>query len=236
MRILAFDTATSATTVALSAPGREPVELRDDPPPGQRPRHANQLLALISRLLNEARVSWQDIDRIAVGVGPGTFTGLRIGVATAKGLGQATGTPLVAVSTLHALALNARLDPEMPQAGRAILAVLDARRGEAFAAAWDSRQLGASDPPLLSPAALGPEALEEALRGLPSPLAIGGGAIAFRAVLERSGARVPDDASELHLLTAAGHCLLARDLPVSQPDELVPDYQRPPDVKPRTPG
>ncbi|MFL5823869.1 MAG: tRNA (adenosine(37)-N6)-threonylcarbamoyltransferase complex dimerization subunit type 1 TsaB [Solirubrobacteraceae bacterium] len=241
MRILAFDTATRATTVAFAEVEGDgsacqvmnTLEIRDDPPPGERPRHAPQLLALVVGLLETEQMGWDAIDRIAVGLGPGTFTGLRIGVATAKGLAQAAGTPLVGVSTLHSLALNARDVAEGGEAPGTVLAVLDARRGEAFVAAWDSRRLDQHSLPILAPCALTPDALAEAVTGLSDPMAIGEGALAFRDVLERSGGYVPEDASKLHRVTARNHCLIARGLPVTQPDRLVPDYQRLPDARPR---
>ena len=85
--ILAFDTATPATTVAVC--GEHALELRDDPPPGERPRHATRLLPLITEVMEESGASWDSFERIAVGVGPGTFTGLRIGIATARALARA---------------------------------------------------------------------------------------------------------------------------------------------------
>ena len=106
MKILAFDTATAATTVAL-ADGNDVLEHRDDPPGGTRPRHTSRLMPLIVEVLDEAGVGWGQLDRIAVGVGPGTFTGLRIGVSTARALAEATDVELVGISTLESLALNA---------------------------------------------------------------------------------------------------------------------------------
>lgn len=235
MRILAFDTATRATAVALAGAG-ETVELRDVPPPGERPNHATHLLPLIVQAFDAAGLGWQQLDRIAVGLGPGTFTGLRIGVATAKALARATGIPLVGVSTLGALAQNIRLatgDPRLAGGADVVVPVLDARRGEVYAAAWDASSL--DGPPLLSPRALDPEALIGLLPELGArPLAIGEGAIAFRAGLERGGLSVPDDDSDLHLVRAGGHCLLAPDLTVSDIDALAPDYQRLPDAQPRS--
>ncbi len=238
MRILAFDTATSATTVALSGlPGRggqggeRPLELRDDPRTGERPRHATRLLGLITDLLDGSGTGWESVDRIAVGVGPGTFTGLRIGIATAKALARAAELPLVGVSTLHSLALNAAPTSDH----RAVAAVLDARRGEAFAAAWVLEDLPSVDArPALAPGAFSPEELVAALARVgPGLVAIGDGALAFREQLERAEVNVPDDASELHRVTATGHCLLAPLLPATPPDELHPDYLRPPDARPR---
>ncbi|MDE3134269.1 MAG: tRNA (adenosine(37)-N6)-threonylcarbamoyltransferase complex dimerization subunit type 1 TsaB, partial [Acidobacteriota bacterium] len=102
MRILAFDTATALTTVALLGDGVD-LSAVDDPPVGARPGHAQRLLALIQELLERAGAGWEEVDRIAVGTGPGTFTGLRIGIATAEALAAATGTPVLGVSTLRSL-------------------------------------------------------------------------------------------------------------------------------------
>ena len=105
MNVLAFDTATPATTVALSGVGNVVYTARDDPPRGDRPGHATRLLPLATMVIDRAGIGWDGVDRIAVGVGPGTFTGLRIGIATARALARARGIPLVGVSTLQSLAL-----------------------------------------------------------------------------------------------------------------------------------
>jgi len=244
----ALDPATRATTSAILAPAglragrstgthggpRLELEARDDPPRGQRPRHAGKLLAVIAELLERAQCDWPDIERIAVGVGPGTFTGLRIGIATARALGQARGIPLVGVSTLRSLAQGARSAPISADA-RAVLAVLDARRGEVFAAGWRLEvPVGAGVPArdgrcegLLAPRALAPEALAELIAGFgPGALALGDGAIMWRAVLERSGALIPADHSDLHRVTAINHCRLAGAMQPSAPDEVHPEYLR----------
>ncbi|MDP2710661.1 MAG: tRNA (adenosine(37)-N6)-threonylcarbamoyltransferase complex dimerization subunit type 1 TsaB, partial [Solirubrobacteraceae bacterium] len=111
MIVLGFDTATPATVVALlddaRAGGPDVAERRHEPAPGARPGHAGQLLGLAAELLDAAGLTFADVERIAVGLGPGTFTGLRIGVATARALAQGTGAELVGVSTLQALAVRA---------------------------------------------------------------------------------------------------------------------------------
>src|SRR5437588_7564597 len=108
--ILGFDTATRATAVALADAGGEVLEARDDPPRGERPRHVSRLLPLCAEVLDRAGIDYQDLEPFAVRAGPGTFTGLRIGVATARALSQASAIPLVGVSTLQSLALNAMSD------------------------------------------------------------------------------------------------------------------------------
>jgi tRNA threonylcarbamoyladenosine biosynthesis protein TsaB len=237
-RILAFDTATRATAVALCDPESGVLEARDDPPAGERPRHAAQLLPLSAGLLDRAGLGFGDVDRIAVGIGPGTFTGLRIGVATARALVQASQAEVVGVSTLESLALEAVSgQPDGPWT--AIAAVLDARRREVFAAIWTLSELRrleapAGEParPLIAPAAIAPKALAQTLAEQElSVLAVGDGAIEFRSVLERSGAFIPDDGAELHRVTAASHCRIARHLEPADPDQIRPQYLRLPDAE-----
>ena len=232
MRILAFDTATPATTVALSGVDNVIFTGRHDPLPGERPGHATQLLPLVARVLERAGVGWAEVDRIAVGIGPGTFTGLRIGIATARAVARARGIPLVGVSTLQSLAM-ARPGPDAaPAALDTVLAVIDARRGEVFAASWRMDEAGEFESALLRPRAFAPEALAQLVEPLgPATLAIGDGAIAFREVLERSGSFIPEDDSPLHKVTATNHCRLADHLEGGVPDEVRPDYLRAPDAE-----
>ncbi len=216
MRVLGFDTATRATTVAL-ADGDRVLERRDDPPPGARPRHASRLMPMVADLLAEAGWGVAELDRIAVGVGPGTFTGLRIGVATARALAQACGVELVGVSTLESLARGGE---------GSVCAVLDARRGEVFAAAWDA------EAPLLDAAPLAPAVLAQRLEELGRPmLVLGDGAIAFRDVLEQRSALIPDDDSPLHRVTAVNHCRLGVEMAAGDVSAVLPDYIRLPDAE-----
>lgn len=222
--MIGFDTATPATAVALLRGDGRTFEARDDPAPGERPRHAGVLLELIERVLADGGSGWDEVERIAVGTGPGSFTGLRIGVATARALAQARGVPVVGVSTLAALA--AGVAEALPEADP-VLAVLDARRGEAFAAAWSSGQA------LGEPAALAPEALAELAAGLATPLAVGDGAVRFRSPLERAGAVIPGDDSPLHRVAARHICRLGARAPEDGRDAVLPDYVRAPDARPR---
>jgi len=135
MIVLGLDTSTPATAIGLRLPDGATLEARDDPAPGERPGHATRLLPLAARLLAQAGLRFADLSRIAVGVGPGTFTGLRIGLASARGLAQSLGAELVGVSSPRALALAAA-DSDEAQGMGVVLALIDARRGEAFAAAY----------------------------------------------------------------------------------------------------
>jgi tRNA threonylcarbamoyladenosine biosynthesis protein TsaB len=231
MRILGFDTATRATAVALvDTESGDAIERRDDPPAGARPRHTTRLMALITEVLSAGDAGWEDVERIAVGVGPGTFTGLRIGVATARALAQAREIDLVGVSTLHSLARGAVADAAGQEA---ILAVLDARRSEVFAAGWPAQRVREADAePLLAPRAQAPDELARTSAGLGRAwLAVGDGAVEFRVVLERSGARIPEDDSPSHRVTAVEHCRLAVELRPQPLDGVRPEYLRLPDAE-----
>jgi tRNA threonylcarbamoyladenosine biosynthesis protein TsaB len=228
MRVLAFDTATRATSVALCGPGPgERFDARDDPPPGARPGHAARLLPLIADVMAQAGVGWEQLDRIAVGIGPGTFTGLRIGVATARALAGARRIPLVGVSTLHSIVIGAAGEADAD----AIVAVLDARRREVFAAAWRRTEAGLGAQ-LLEPVAIAPDELSRLIGKLGSqPLTVGDGAVEYRAVLERLGALIPPDESGSHKVAAISHCVLARHLPAGAPEAVSPEYLRLPDAE-----
>ncbi|HEY6523237.1 MAG TPA: tRNA (adenosine(37)-N6)-threonylcarbamoyltransferase complex dimerization subunit type 1 TsaB [Solirubrobacteraceae bacterium] len=232
MKVLGIDTATRATAVALLDSDRDTaVERRDDPPAGARPRHTTRLLALVVEVLRAADADWAGVDRIAVGVGPGTFTGLRIGIATAQALARAREIDLVGVSTLHSLARGA--GAATAASDDAVMAVIDARRGEVFAAGWAAQDVtrpGAA--PVLGPRALAPDALAQAMRSDGRAwLAVGDGAVEFSAALEHVGARIPEPDSELNRVSAIGHCRLALGLRPGPPDGIQPEYLRLPDAE-----
>lgn len=235
MRVLALDTATADTVVGLveiddSLPGLDAgaktVERHHRPGPDERPGHVTWSLALIHEVMTEAGVCWSDIDRIAVGTGPGSFTGLRIGIATARALAQANSIEVVGVSTLESL--GAGLDEAAGTAAR--IAVIDARRGESFAAGWDSHGTA-----VLAPAARSPGVLADALRGLGTTvLAAGDGALRFRMQLEEAGATVPPDDHEIHHVHGAQTARLGATSPATGSKLPEPDYMREPDARRRT--
>lgn len=231
MKVLGLDTATRATAVALAGVGTEVLEARDDPPAGARPGHATRLMPLAAGLLEQAGIGFSELDLIAIGVGPGTFTGLRVGIATARALAQASAVALAPVSTLQSLALGARSWPDVARLD-AVVAALDARRGETFAACWKIAELDSLPSALIAPAALHPDVLCELVRGLGlRVLAIGEGAVEFRQALTRSGVHVPEDDSELHKVTAVNHCRLARQMEPVGPEQVHPEYLRLPDAE-----
>jgi len=236
MIVLGFDTATPSTAVGLRLADGRTLQARDDPQPGDHPGHATRLLAMAVDLLTAEGLRWSDVDRIAVGVGPGTFTGLRVGIATARGLAQSLASELVGVPSLQALGAPALVAEGRP----AVLAVIDARRGEAFAAAYQASAIGGAPDELVAAAALAPEDLGEVIaaandRGIEPErpwLAVGDGALRFRSELERLAVTVPADSSPLHRVSAESVCelgLLA--MPAPSVEAVLPDYGRRPDAE-----
>src|SRR5712692_1875043 len=194
MLTLAFDTATDVATCAL---------VWDGDLLGERSSRAVTVLADADELLRKAGLEPADLDLLVVGVGPGSFTGLRIGLAAARGLALALDLPVAGVSTLDALAAGA------PGA----VPVIDARRREVFA-------LVGGEARCLAPGDLEVEA------GLTY---VGDGALRYRGVIEGAGGVVPPDGSELHLPRARFHARLAG---TGGPAELVePIYLRVPDAE-----
>lgn len=191
--------------------------------PDGGPRHSTALLAEVERAAAAAG-GWGEVAAVAVGLGPGSFTGIRIGLATARGLGASTGLPVRGVCTLDAL--GRALDELPRERERSRLALLDARRGELFAALY-----GSDGERLWEPAVLAPEALAERAGGLsPAPLAAGSGALRFRRELAGRGVLVPDDADPVHRISARHVCALADAPAVPDGDGLAPIYLRPPDA------
>jgi tRNA threonylcarbamoyladenosine biosynthesis protein TsaB len=230
MIVLGLDTSTPSTVVGLRLADGRTLQARDDPDSRQRPGHATRLLPLAKDLLLEAGVDWSELRRIAVGVGPGTFTGLRIGIATARGLAQSLGVELVGVSSLRALALTPRSADGAGERAHCVLAAIDARRGEVFIAAYeDGREL-------IAPQAVSPEAIAELLESAAVDtqaerwLALGDGAILYREAFERAGAHVAGDRFEGHRIQAPAICELGERAPAGT-EAVVPDYRRRPDAE-----
>jgi tRNA threonylcarbamoyladenosine biosynthesis protein TsaB len=191
--------------------------------PDGAPRHSTALLAEVERAAGAAG-GWEAVGTLAVGVGPGSFTGIRIGLATARGLAASTGLPIHGAGTLDALGRALVAHPDADGAPR--LAVLDARRGEVFAALYAAGGERLWDPVVLAPDALG-ERVERLGR---TPLAGGSGAVRFRQELAGRGVLVPDDADPVHRIAARHICALAEASTSGGEDGLAPIYLRPPDA------
>jgi tRNA threonylcarbamoyladenosine biosynthesis protein TsaB len=244
--VLGLDTATSATAVAIRGAAGEILERRDDPPAGARPGHATRLLAMARALLEEAGVEWGAIERVAAGTGPGGFTGLRVGLATARGLAHALACELVGISSLKALALPAlRPGALAGEEVDRVLAVIDARRHEVFAAAYApaDRESGAAGDEgsicpreltaavAIAPARVG-ELLAAAGAGERGWLGVGDGAVRYERELAGAGVALAPDSSTLHRVSAAAICELgAAAVPAGAPAGLLPDYLRRPDAE-----
>lgn len=185
MKLLAIETATLTASVAIVTES-ETLATRER----AVSTHSDVLLTLIDAALRDAGIAIGDIDGVAVGAGPGSFTGLRIGMATAKGLCFANDVPLWTVSSLAALARDAG-----PHPGRAVVPVLDARKSEVFAAAFRV-ETDAPEPrvrALTEERVLSPERLGSLLEGLPNPVLLGTGVTAYEEIISDLGAEVLRD-------------------------------------------
>jgi tRNA threonylcarbamoyladenosine biosynthesis protein TsaB len=220
MTILGLDTSTAASAACVLRGDGEAFEVA---PSTARllepPAHSRELMPAIAEAMERAGVAWNDLEAVAVGVGPGTFTGLRIGVATARSLAHGAGIALRPVSSLSALA--AGIDAPVR------LALIDAKRGELFGA------LQTGDGAPVEERVVQPgEVTSRFGDGVTDALAAGDGSLRFRSVLEAAGIRVAADDSELHVVRALHVCRLAADAPDTAPEAVFPNYLRDPDAVP----
>jgi tRNA threonylcarbamoyladenosine biosynthesis protein TsaB len=191
---LAFDTATDVATAAL---------VHDGEVLGERTSRAVRILREVEDLLEDAGFTAGDVDGIVVGTGPGSYTGLRIGLVTARTLAISLGVPVAGVSTLDALAAGAS----------GAVPVIDARRREVFT-------LADGEPACLAAAALPVE---------PGRTYVGDGAVRYREEIAAAGGLVPPDDATEHVPWARHHAALARDF--GPADEARPIYLRAPDAE-----
>jgi tRNA threonylcarbamoyladenosine biosynthesis protein TsaB len=232
--LLALDTSTLVASVALvvrDEAGSRLAAARES----DVKSHSDQLISLIDEVLDEAGVKLRGgVDGVAVGAGPGSFTGLRIGMSTAKGLCFAAGVPLWSVSSLAALARDAR-----EQAGAHIaIPVLDARRGEVFFGIYHAgddaprSQIGELVATPEQAAARILDAMSH-LSGSPAPVLVGDGAALYAAELASAG---DIDAACRATPSAASVGLLALDTePVASLAAAVPAYLRPSEAERKFP-
>ena len=217
MRLLALETATLAGGAALLDDGRLVGENRLN----IALTHSERLMAVVDGLLGDCGWTVESLDALAVSIGPGSFTGLRVGAATAKGLALALELPVAPVPTLDALAAT------LPFASATVCPLLDARKGEVYCSLYRWSEAGMErcwDYLALPP--------ESAAARLEAPvIVLGDGVPACRPYLARLGAGVRE-APPVHTLPspavvgALGHAILARGggIPAEQ---LAPLYLRP---------
>jgi len=221
LAVVGFDTATEDTAVCATRGGEVLYERLLGLAADGSPRHSTALLAEVERAASAAG-GWPAVEAVAVGLGPGSFTGVRIGLATARGLAASTGLQVRGACTLDALGLGLA---GAATRGRTRLALLDARRGEVFAALY-----GSAGDRLWDPSVLRPDALFERLGELPEkPVAAGSGAVRFRKELVSRGVEVPEVVDPVHRVAAKCICALA-EAAGSDGGGLAPIYLRPPDA------
>jgi len=220
MKILAFDSATSACSAAIWRDGEIPARRFVAMERGQ----SEALIPMVVEVLKEAGLSYAEIDFIAVTVGPGSFTGVRIGLAAARGMALAGGLPVIGVTTFEAVAKGVGA---AERAGRGLVVAIDAKRTDIYAQSFGP-DLAALGPP----AAVMPEVLAKALPAGPL-LVAGDGAAQLRPALEAadrdrirfaSGSGAPD---------AAHIAALAAERTVTATVDAAPRplYLRPPDAR-----
>jgi tRNA threonylcarbamoyladenosine biosynthesis protein TsaB len=222
--VVGLDTATPDTAVAVTRGGECLVERRVGPGADGRPRHATSLLPELERAVAEAG-GWDGVERIAVGIGPGSFTGLRIGIATARALSRGLDKPLAGVSSLAALA--AGIDSSEHAGERSRLPLIDARRAQVFAALYD-----ADGQEVWPPLVATPEELARRLaEAQPAPLGAGDGALRFRHELEAAGVVIPPRRDPVHTIAARHVCALSEGVAPARIEQVGPLYLRPPDAE-----
>lgn len=219
-RLLAIDTAQANCAVAVLTltDGGETLVSRSE---AIGRGHAEALMPMIEAVMGEAGVTFADIDRIAVTCGPGSFTGLRVGLSVARGFALVRQIPAVGISVLDGLAAEARSGAD----GRPVLAVLEAREDEIYAAFYDETGHPAGEPEV---------ALRHDLAGriTPDMVLTGSAAPALAQACGLAGVKVHGTATVPDIATVArlGAAAQASGLPP------VPLYLRPPDAKPQLKG
>jgi tRNA threonylcarbamoyladenosine biosynthesis protein TsaB len=220
MNILALDTTLGACSAAVVCDGEifSTYELRSR-------EHAEAIMPMIAQVLDEASLGYEALGAIAVTTGPGSFTGVRVGVSTARGLALAAGLPLIGLNSLEVMAQMAleKIDAAIDVLG----IVVDARRGEVYLALYNSKGDVISGPAALSP--------DQAVEILPDHgqvvLAGSGGALVVDATA-KTGLSIDCVLSELQPDAASLAAMAVTRAPVEGP--LSPLYLRPPDAKPQT--
>jgi len=224
MNILAFDTCMAACSAAVRRGDSGEAQLFRVYERRER-GHAEAIVPMILDVMAQAQLSFSELDRMAVTVGPGSFSGVRIGVATARGLALASGFPVAGATTLEVMARQAIVAGLHGEA-RCLAIAHDARRGELYLELFDRRAVPLSEPMVVG--------IDDALNLLPHSglvVAGSGGPLLAKAAME-SGRELETVLPEL--LPDAGQLAeMAGKMPLST-EPLRPLYLRAPDAKPQT--
>lgn len=222
MRVLALDTCLGACSAALRD-GRRTLAARHEV---MRKGHAERIVPMVQEVMAEAGLAWRELDLLAVTTGPGSFTGVRVGLAAARGLALAAGRPLAGVTVMEALA---EAVPPHRLAGRPLIVALDARRGELYVQTFDAARRPLDRPRLVDRMALTPPA---------APcLVVGDGAAGFdgHPGIETDPAPLLPDARHVAALAARRHGRGGEAMPTHMPAPVYlreADARRPEDVAP----
>lgn len=216
MKLLVIDTSTTANSIAVTEDGRLLAEFLVNP----ETTHSASLMRGLDMVLDSAGVTTADLDAIGVTLGPGSFTGLRVGIATVKGLALATGVPVVGFSSLAMLAMN------LPHARLPVCPMLDARKSEVYGALYRCDDVPEA---IIEDMVAKPYDLLEKIRG--ETLFLGSGALRYRElIVEKLGDMAHFAPSICHQPRASAGALLAAELlergEVIPACELIPVYLR----------
>lgn len=211
--LLALDTATAACSAAVwrdGAVAAREFALLDR-------GHADQVIPMVQTAMTAAGLDYPALDAIAVTVGPGTFTGVRIGLAAARGLALAAGRPMIGVTTLDAIAHGV---PARARAGAPVLATIDARRGQIYGQYFNSKLSPISDPIADAP--------DRLLAGAPvRDFCVAGTGAAIVAAAVETTVLVLDEPGHPDAAVVAG---IAATRSPSAPHTVTPLYLRAPDA------
>ena len=223
--ILAIDTTLAACSAAVSLrrPGCEERVFACCEP--MQTGHAERLMPMIRSVMRDAGIGFDKLDNIAVTVGPGTFTGTRVGVAAARGLAMATGRPVLATTSLAVIAAMARDSiAKLPDDGLLMVCV-DARRDQVYCQDFSLRSTTALSPAVI----MDTEDAAAGTAGCNDVIVVGSAAQSVSAAAARMGNTV---AAGPAIAWPAAEYLFKTDL--ESHDQLSPLYLRPPDAKPQT--
>ena len=222
MKILAFDTSLGAVSVAVRWLRTDGKWLLHEARQARQRGHADGLMPLIGEVMSQAGVAFCDLDRIAVTVGPGNFTGVRVGVAAARALVLASGASAIGLSNLAVMAHQSNEYLGGQRRGRLLAVAVDARHDSVYLQLFPYGHQAAGPPQLLAV-----RAAAQQIATTPA-IIVGSGAVPVRCALGAGGgaeATLPD-----LLPSASSLALLASEL--APTPALRPLYLRPPDAKP----